>query len=536
MAGIQTLWLDSDPIVPGQDQVGVRANLVRMYSYLVPGITNVTDRIRYFAIHPFIVHMWAKGKATTDKAAFQHLVRRVECILAISERIRVRGTDEVSAGVVGRIRIDRWLRDKPDRLPDDLRVPLGELEREYFRNSWGGFGQYYRGPEQDLQIIGWQEDLPRLRKPLGPQLVNAIESAVERSRLSQLLSEDRPRVAQFRRIGEVLGFNTQESEERRILRDVLLDISGRYKEPGLSRRRSLLLLLAASQQSTQGIKDPAWEVMEAALHGRIPLRKAFSCPAGLNSQLRLWRVYTLNEFLAFALEIVLAVSVEKVGEAEVTTRQLNSVAGLGERVSSQLPRTFSQKLFGDLVTECSTTIRRPALDPVADKFEEGVLRRAAAGAMAQGRHGDALRESLKLIARLAARIDGTPELRVLFNEVGLRMDEARIGLDGLLRFVKNNRSSKIKHFAIEIVKLVVNTHLRIATAKLAHNNDYTFKLVFEGGILRKVREVEPTFSHPRLQQGAQMLADVGLLTYESGVFHITQDGIGMLRDNGCLHG
>jgi len=500
------------------------------------GNTNVTDRVRYFTIHPFIVHLWAKGKATTDKAALKDLVRRVECILAISERIRVRDTDEFAPGIIGRLRVDRWLREQSHPLPDNLRVPLRELEREYFKNSWGGFGQYYSGPEQELQIIGWQEGLPRLIKPLGPQLASAVGSAFERSHFDQLLSDDKPKVAQFRQVGETLAFNTLEPPERNFLRQILLDTSNHYGEAGLRRRRSMLLLLAASHQSSQGLNRPDWDLMDAALHGRIPVKKSFHCPAEFEPYLGLWRTYTLTEFLAFALEMILAVSVELVAEAEVTRRPLSSVNALAHEASSLVSAQFARKLVKDLVTECAKKIHSPHVDTLTDKCEEGVLRRSAETAMAEGRRANALRDSLRLLARLAGQIEADLEICARFQKLGLRLGADRIGLADLARYVKNSHSSTVKQFVTDIVKIVVNSHLRIATAKLVHNEDFTFKLVFEGGILRKVREVEPTFSHPPLQQGAQILAGLGFFTYQDGGFHITHDGVTTLREFRCING
>lgn len=101
------------------DQLGIRATAIRMYSHLVPGITNVTERARYFSIHPYAVHLWAKGLATTEKTKFQRLVRRVECLVALGEKIRVRGSDEESPGIVGTVRIGRWLRNQPYPLTDN---------------------------------------------------------------------------------------------------------------------------------------------------------------------------------------------------------------------------------------------------------------------------------------------------------------------------------------------------------------------------------------------------------------------------------
>jgi hypothetical protein len=276
--------------------------------------------------------------------------------------------------------------------------------------------------------------------------------------------------------------------------------------------------------------------MNAALHGRIPINKTFSCPATLEPYLGLWRVYTLNEFLAFALEIILAVSVELVAEAEVTTRPLSSVSDLAHKVSIQISDKVSRKLIKQLVNECATKLHNSDVDASTDKYDEGVLRQSAAEAMAEGRRADALRDSMRILARLAGQIEADSGICVRFQNVGLRLGEDRIGLNDLARYVRNNRSSTVKQFVIDIVRLVVNSHLRIATAKLVYNHDFTFKLAFEGGILRKIREVEPTFSHPRLQQGAQILADLGLLVYQDGGFRVTPEGVATLREFDCSNG
>jgi hypothetical protein len=74
----------------------------------------------------------------------------------------------------------------------------------------------------------------------------------------------------------------------------------------------------------------------------------------------------------------------------------------------------------------------------------------------------------------------------------------------------------------------------VATAKLAYNTDFTYKIAYDGGRLRKIRDTEPAFSSPRVSQAAQMLSDVGFLNLTNEGYSITEAGAEALRSHGCL--
>jgi hypothetical protein len=95
-------------------------------------------------------------------------------------------------------------------------------------------------------------------------------------------------------------------------------------------------------------------------------------------------------------------------------------------------------------------------------------------------------------------------------------------------------SSTLAETAKHWISLAANTHMRVATAKLAYNKDFTYKIAFEGGRLRKIRDTETAFSSPRLSQAAQMLSDVGFLNLTNQGYSITPGGVEVLRSRGCL--
>jgi len=48
--------------IGGLDHLGTQAPCVLIYSQLLPGITNVTDRARYYSLYPWLVWSFEQRK------------------------------------------------------------------------------------------------------------------------------------------------------------------------------------------------------------------------------------------------------------------------------------------------------------------------------------------------------------------------------------------------------------------------------------------------------------------------------------------
>ena len=57
---IHTAWVKPPRLIGGLDHLAVQAPCISIYGKLLPGITNVTDRARYYSFYPSIV--WALEK------------------------------------------------------------------------------------------------------------------------------------------------------------------------------------------------------------------------------------------------------------------------------------------------------------------------------------------------------------------------------------------------------------------------------------------------------------------------------------------
>jgi hypothetical protein len=500
----------------------------------VPGFTNVTDRARYFSVHAYTIDLWARQFATNEAEKLQRFFRRVECVLGLAEKITEGERSEPSYAIVGTDAIRRWLKQCPNPLPDNFRVPLKDLEESYFGNKWGAFGQYYGGSESALRLISWTDDgLPGLMVPLGPELANAFKTAADKVKLLDVLNDSHPRVKDFRRIGTELSFSNLTGNERTLLRQVFLDTTNAYGAEGARRRDTLLLLLAIAQQSPNPMDDPAWTILKMGLCGRSE-DVSFVCPPALLNYLELWRIYALHELLAFSLEVFLVACIEEVGILELDSKgPAQSVAEVSQKLAALLPVKFARKPFGELVEEGRLNGRMSASEPPASDLKEITLRESAKNALNERNLPSAVTSALKLLARVSAQLPTNHSAYELFLP-DTSLDADRLSLDTLSQYGDKHMSSTLAETAKYWISLAANTHLRVATAKLAYNKDFTYKIAFDGGRLRKIRDTEPAFSSPRLSQAAQMLSDVGFLNLISDGYSITPGGTEVLRSHGCL--
>ena len=65
------------------DHLGVQAPCIALYGQLLPGITNVTDRARYYSFYPWLLWSFELRHEDRSKETFCRVLRRAECLLTL---------------------------------------------------------------------------------------------------------------------------------------------------------------------------------------------------------------------------------------------------------------------------------------------------------------------------------------------------------------------------------------------------------------------------------------------------------------------
>lgn len=133
----------------GQDPLGLLNTGGKTFDLLLPGLNNVTDRIRYYSFYCWFFHSYAKHISKPSKNdQFDHL-RRAEFILSLlAARTGVQGI----GGITKAIEIYNTTQNE-----FDLTIGTGEHKRikdgTYWKNPRGIFGQNYVSSLKQLNLI-----------------------------------------------------------------------------------------------------------------------------------------------------------------------------------------------------------------------------------------------------------------------------------------------------------------------------------------------------------------------------------------------
>lgn len=147
---VKPFWAEFSSTAGGRDPLAIQNSSVVIYSQMVVGITNVTNRIRYNGFFCWMLDTISKNVTKRNSLDEQiRYLRRSELLLAY---IMVKNFPDVT-GVSG----SNYASNNMNSIIDlkkgaDWEFKL-EGEKVYWRNLYGVFGQYYSGVARVLNLI-----------------------------------------------------------------------------------------------------------------------------------------------------------------------------------------------------------------------------------------------------------------------------------------------------------------------------------------------------------------------------------------------
>lgn len=506
---VETRWVIPPKAAGGQDHLAVRAVSEAMYAELVPGITNVTERVRCYSFYTWFTWWFSKHSKKNDTGEFVRLFRRAECLhtlIGAQHGVDAEGTDAHPAhgqGLPGRdallgpllqlgrgsLRLSRFA-DGPDR---------------YFGNDLGGLGQYYLGSLQQLEVMGGNlRHGVRITDGRGVLLAEAYDSSVDGQLFWETVQRD---VVAVDRLRELAGFCPcglqQNAAERQVLLDTFLVRDGHSKVPDLSPALRLVLTFLESSTPTVDAREVVWQFRHATYGGTLPNGQPWTDPARPT-----WAAYQRHEMLSVGVQSLFWAVLDECERAQAGSRARSS-AELAEwfvdRQRPQLPAEWSTATFARFVEA-----RRSALPPVEATDAADHECQLAHAALGEDRVPEVTRLVLSLLASLVARglerpyADFDRDARY-FRFYDVNLHSLRSGADTWQRLT-------ILDWLGWLVRTwCVGMHLRVALRKLRDEGLDTFRLRPTDQGLVFVEQIGPTWSNPRVAQALRALKDLGLI-------------------------
>jgi hypothetical protein len=339
---VQTGWVVLPKSSRALDHLGVQATCNALYAQLVPGITNSTDRARYYSFYPWL--LWSFDKRYSDRSydACRRVLRRAECLLALvaayHETIRGEGPREHSEGTVGRGKLGSRGAAAADGSVIDLELAAEGAppsEKPYFSNGLGGLGQYYFAPLRGLQILANTDHGGKKRPSWDPNrgaaIAKAFDEVVPGDRFFEVLEGG---TVGARELDDLLPFcpcSLKASQlESKLLLDVFLARTNEWKhDGGLARRASFGLLLDLVHRHGEA-PDLSLEALlrGAAYAGALADGTEWAVPKAWSHLRDAWGVYVRNEILSVALQGLLWAQLRAIQDAGGQVRTTADAASL----------------------------------------------------------------------------------------------------------------------------------------------------------------------------------------------------------------
>nr|HEX4316232.1 hypothetical protein [Kofleriaceae bacterium] len=533
-------WLARDlDFVDGDDDLGIQVVSTNIYARLLPGISNLTDRARYFSFYPWVLDTYARNCSSKSADGWRTWIRRHEFTLSaasIAAETAKKVSDDAAGGIIG-ARAARRILNKNKVATVDIdaatHVENGEVAKgAYFQHKEGGYGQYYKNP---MTLLGLMQRDPKNKAPdrlltnyAGQKLGTLIDQIAAFKDLAAIATAGQAvTLTDLIALGEKVhpGLIDPDSDEAQHLRGIVLGdnddlCKGQEAAQRLQRRRTLALCLRYLQAGKTGWDDGVLGFRWGALEARHRDKSAWTVPPELETTRLAWALYVQNELMNYALECLLA-SLLVLIEDNVATPQehaanLAATATDPSDSSRPIPATIDGALAAaappasaDPWNPQSTFAMATALQKTKDASER------AAGAF----------RILLRVGADRARFHGKPPFDYL--DGGADIAKRDIHLQSWWNRLDGASGEASQTFLARLVlDWVVFRHLRVATRKLASQGDYTYRFRPEEGRLVACGGVDPGFTNPRLRQGIQMLADVGLI--EHGLGAVTQHGLDFL--------
>lgn len=510
---IAPFWGAEKSFITGQDMLGMQTTSIATYGVLVPGLTNLTRRIRYYGFYTWILEQFARRIGKDSVAEFQKYVRRAELLLAYMMADQFPDIK----GVVGSQFAKKHLDDFDTTIDIALGAEKEEGKKTYWMYSSGAFGQYYLGALIALKLVDASRHNPKIyvaTAELGRELCACFEASIPediRERFWDAVVHGKVPRAELTTLarGFCLTNIPPRSSERSFYRELLLgaDFPGAESKAGYAffRKDTMLLYLSYLQDADRFDKGISfWNSFYSSAWEGHRLQE--------NRAAKGWMYYSINENTHFCLETFLYQLLLQLQDGALYLPEALELLSQDviEALDSLTPSDINRNLpFPDL----AKTIFQTGQEPFSDI--EAIPEDA--------KSSPALASAKALIALIKIHLGIEDEFKELTDYSRFyRMDREGDCLSFYLWMRKHQDLSVAEFLKKLFLQKIINRHLEVAMRKMRNRNENTLKFIFEDNQIKLVSPFPPVFTTPRIPSLHFFLEDIGFLEQDNSI--LTVDG------------
>lgn len=499
-------WAKSGEFKRGRDPLGVQNSSISVYSRLLPGMTNLTLRLRYYGYYLWLLNQYAN---LPEKSPFKEnvtgqytFIRRGELILAFI--MGIKHPEELS--VIG----SNYISKNGDKFKEKGFVDIGmgadkinasKENNVYWDYSSGGLGQYYIGSLVGLGLVVvknsfftctekgeslatiYDQELTNDSKGL---LLNCISKG-------ELLVSDIDTLQSF-----ALNKEINTTPEGKFYIDMLLnndganftDVTGNIPS---QRKQTLAMFLSVIQKSKE---EKEWRDLP-----KLNYQEILSTGKNYTEAHVGWYYYYLNELCHHSLETVFwGLLYEMDGNTYTMNHLIDKITKAVlkdfEKEYKLNPNQTLEELLAEIKEGEFDTFKQ--IDDIPDivKNEENIKGIATA-----------------IIAFLCLYNENVSHLDKLSQYATNHYLNLKRGnsLQLFQKYIETRKELNIKSFIEKLISVLLNDHIAIAYSKMGNGTKNLLKFIVEDNLLIHIETMKPNFTNPRLRTVFNFLRDLNLI-------------------------
>lgn len=475
----------------GLNQLGIRNVSEQLFSVLLPGLNNVSLRVRYYSFYCWLITQFYKGKAEVNSKDFYPFVRRAELLVAL-----INACDEDHGGIPGINFATESIKDKTEDSVISLKdgADLAKGKSTYWSNSGGILRQYYGASLEEIGLIGSNVEYTNVYNVTkegdcitGRMLADEFEESVKEVRelFIQLVAKGEVTLSELQTLKErfYMKHFPLDSSERKMLQDVLLQPdSPQDIESPCHRRNTITFVLDYVGQANATLKAAGFaRYMYESYGNRYRDLTAWG-----------WYAYYLDDNWQYQLTVIFH---------DILIRLRNA-----------MPQWMSIEDIKSDICEAVLSQFNASHDTSVEDVVESLTDEALADSTSEAIHN--------LLLKYRANVHLLEDSLVAYKKMGIYSDN----FFGFIKETNNRYKSTFAEYVKYIIEDIIYRHYRVSFRKMMQTGIATQKFAFENGMLRFIDNWDPTNTSPRIDTLRNFLIDLCILSSDGKQDSLTSIG------------
>jgi len=496
----QPFWAENSGFMTGRDPLGIQNSSISLYAALLPGMTNLTLRIRYYGLYCWLLREYSTLQVEPEKKTLQHhynFIRRAELTIAFLMFIKY---PEIT-NIVGHDFTVKKAKEFGDKGFYNIFEGADKLKSTnkgsvYWDYTSGALGQYYAGSLIALELIETStkffyllEKGIRMAQVFGNNINTlAQQTFLEILRTGILNQRDLELLDDF-----CITNIPQNSSEWEFYKSLLLENDGQKTRTSenripFNRKETIgLFLKNISESDIEGFPEQQFR----KVHGGVLISDtSFG-----------WYYYYINEAIHYCIETLFwGMLTELEGKSLPVQKYISEIAN---SITSELQVLHYSNDKNQILKEIADSMSVTDLpEELAQLVKFAKSPRQATRAM-----GFALGLLLR-IYNLAGEFRG--RIKDFENKYYLVFQKGHIS-EYLEGYFDNNMGLSLIEFNLLLTKTIINDHIATAYRKMGNGESNLVKFVIEDGMIGHIQTMDPRFTNPRLRTLQNFLTDLGFI-------------------------